>query len=166
MRKGKAVIITLVVLVILVAAAIGFISLTNSPTQVALKWAGALSRKDEVALKKLVLAKDQGRVAGLINATKFLHNMTAQFSEIEDRQGQKVAKIAIKFSGVSVGNFRMKLNGTVQLPFVLAREKLLFWRVDLEKSEAPIREEVRRAILEAIRRDPQLRSLLQFIPGG
>ena len=114
--------------------------------------------------KKLVVAKDQERVSGFFGFTKFLLDMSVQLAGIEDQQGQKVAKITINFSQITLGNFNMKLSGSAQLPFVLVRERLIFWRVDLEKSEPLIREETRKAVLEAIKKNPALQSLLQFLP--
>jgi len=156
--------IVFAVLVLLILAVVGAIAFINSPQQVAQKWANALARRDEATLKKLVVAKDQERVSGFIGFTKFLPDMSAQLAGIEDRQGQKVAKITINFSQVALGNFNMKLSGSAQLPFVLVRERLILWRVDLEKSEPLIREEARKAVLEAIKKNPALQSLLQFLP--
>jgi Na+-transporting methylmalonyl-CoA/oxaloacetate decarboxylase gamma subunit len=156
--------IVFAVLVLLILAVVGAIAFINSPQQVAQKWANALARRDEATLKKLVVAKDQERVSGFIGFTKFLPDMSAQLAGIEDRQGQKVAKVNINFSQVALGNFNMKLSGSAQLPFVLVRERLILWRVDLEKSEPLIREEARKAVLEAIKKNPALQSLLQFLP--
>jgi Na+-transporting methylmalonyl-CoA/oxaloacetate decarboxylase gamma subunit len=156
--------IVFAVLVLLILAVVGAIAFINSPQQVAQKWANALARRDEATLKKLVVTKDQERVSGFIGFTKFLPDMSAQLAGIEDRQGQKVAKVTINFSQVALGNFNMKLSGSAQLPFVLVRERLILWRVDLEKSEPLIREEARKAVLEAIKKNPALQSLLQFLP--
>jgi Na+-transporting methylmalonyl-CoA/oxaloacetate decarboxylase gamma subunit len=156
--------IVFAVLVLLILAVVGAIAFINSPQQVAQKWANALARRDEATLKKLVVAKDQERVSGFIGFTKFLPDMSAQLAGIEDRQGQKVAKVTINFSQVALGNFNMKLSGSAQLPFVLVRERLILWRVDLEKSEPLIREEAQKAVLEAIKKNPALQSLLQFLP--
>jgi Na+-transporting methylmalonyl-CoA/oxaloacetate decarboxylase gamma subunit len=156
--------IVFAVLVLLILAVVGAIAFINSLQQVAQKWANALARRDEATLKKLVVAKDQERVSGFIGFTKFLPDMSAQLAGIEDRQGQKVAKVTINFSQVALGNFNMKLSGSAQLPFVLVRERLILWRVDLEKSEPLIREEARKAVLEAIKKNPALQSLLQFLP--
>ncbi|MCS3920179.1 hypothetical protein Q2T83_10950 [Fervidibacter sacchari] len=152
------------VLVLVILAVVGTIAFINSPQQVAQKWANALAQRDEAALKKLVVAKDQERVSGFIGFTKFLPDMSVQLAGIEDQQGQKVAKVTINFSQVALGNFNMKLSGSAQLPFVLVRERLIFWRVDLEKSEPLIREEARKAVLEAIKKNPALQSLMQFLP--
>ncbi|MFA0785108.1 hypothetical protein [Candidatus Fervidibacter sacchari] len=152
------------VLVLVILAVVGTIAFINSPQQVAQKWANALAQRDEAALKKLVVAKDQERVSGFIGFTKFLPDMSVQLAGIEDQQGQKVAKVTINFSQVALGNFNMKLSGSAQLPFVLVRERFIFWRVDLEKSEPLIREEARKAVLEAIKKNPALQSLMQFLP--
>ena len=152
------------VLVLVILAVVGTIAFINSPQQVAQKWANALAQRDEAALKKLVVAKDQERVSGFIGFTKFLPDMSVQLAGIEDQQGQKVAKVTINFSQVALGNFNMKLSGSAQLPFVLVRERFIFWRVDLEKSEPLIREEARKAVLEAVKKNPALQSLMQFLP--
>ena len=152
------------VLVLVILAVVGTIAFINSPQQVAQKWANALAQRDEAALKKLVVAKDQERVSGFIGFTKFLPDMSVQLAGIEDQQGQKVAKVTINFSQVALGNFNMKLSVSAQLPFVLVRERFIFWRVDLEKSEPLIREEARKAVLEAVKKNPALQSLMQFLP--
>ncbi len=162
-RRGRASIV-FAVFALVILAAIGAIAFINSPQKVAQKWASALAQRDEEALKKMVMAKDQERVSGFIGFTKFLPDMSVQLAGVEDREGQKIAKVTINFSQVALGNFNMKLSGSAQLPFVLVRERLVFWRVDLEKSEPLIREEARKAILEAIKKNPALQSLLQFLP--
>jgi len=162
-RSGRASIV-FAVFALVILAVIGVIAFINSPQQVAQKWANALAQRDEAALKNLVVAKDQERVSGFIGFTKFLPEMSVQLAGIEDQQGQKVVKVTINFSQVALGNFNMKLSGSAQLPFVLVRERLIFWRVDLEKSEPLIREEARKAILEAIKKNPALQSLLQLFP--
>jgi len=164
MTRSGRVSIVFAVLVFVILAVVGTIAFINSPQQVAQKWANALAQRDEAALKKLVVAKDQERVSGFIGFTKFLPDMSVQLAGIEDQQGQKVAKVTINFSQVALGNFNMKLSGSAQLPFVLVRERLIFWRVDLEKSEPLIREEARKAVLEAIKKNPALQSLMQFLP--
>jgi len=163
-RSGRVGIAFVVFLFVITLAIVGAIAFINSPQQVAQKWANALAQRDEAALKKLVVAKDQERVSGFIGFTKYLPDMSVQLVGIEDQQGQKVAKVTINFSQVALGNFNMKLSGSAQLPFVLVRERLIFWRVDLEKSEPLIREEARKAVLEAIKKNPALQSLLQFLP--
>ena len=163
-RSGRVGIAFVVFLFVITLAIVGAIAFINSPRQVAQKWANALAQRDEAALKKLVVAKDQERVSGFIGFTKYLPDMSVQLVGIEDQQGQKVAKVTINFSQVALGNFNMKLSGSAQLPFVLVRERLIFWRVDLEKSEPLIREEARKAVLEAIKKNPALQSLLQFLP--
>jgi hypothetical protein len=164
MTRSGRVSIVFAVLVFVILAVVGTIAFINSPQQVAQKWANALAQRDEAALKKLVVAKDQERVSGFIGFTKFLPDMSVQLAGIEDQQGQKVAKVTINFSQVALGNFNMKLSGSAQLPFVLVRERFIFWRVDLEKSEPLIREEARKAVLEAIKKNPALQSLMQFLP--
>jgi len=164
MTRSGRVSIVFAVLVLVILAVVGTIAFINSPQQVAQKWANALAQRDEAALKKLVVAKDQERVSGFIGFTKFLPDMSVQLAGIEDQQGQKVAKVTINFSQVALGNFNMKLSGSAQLPFVLVRERFIFWRVDLEKSEPLIREEARKAVLEAIKKNPALQSLMQFLP--
>ena len=164
MTRSGRVSIVFAVLVFVILAVVGTIAFINSPQQVAQKWANALAQRDEAALKKLVVAKDQERVSGFIGFTKFLPDMSVQLAGIEDQQGQKVAKVTINFSQVALGNFNMKLSGSAQLPFVLVRERLIVWRVDLEKSEPLIREEARKAVLEAIKKNPALQSLMQFLP--
>jgi len=163
-RSGRVGIAFVVFLFVITLAIVGAIAFINSPRQVAQKWANALAQRDEAALKKLVVAKDQERVSGFIGFTKFLPDMSVQLAGIEDQQGQKVAKVTINFSQVALGNFNMKLSGSAQLPFVLVRERFIFWRVDLEKSEPLIREEARKAVLEAIKKNPALQSLMQFLP--
>jgi len=164
MARNGRVGIVLAVLVLVALVAFGLIAFINSPQQVAQKWVDALSRRDEATLRKLVMAKDQERVSGFIGFTKYLPDMSAQLAGIEDQQGQKVVKVTINFSQVALGNFNMKLSGSAQLPFVLVRDRLIFWRVDLEKSEPLIREEARKAILEAIKKNPAFQALLQFLP--
>jgi hypothetical protein len=162
-RSGRVgIIFAVVVLVIL--AVVGAIAFINSPQQVAQKWANALARRDEATLKKLVVAKDRDRVSSFIGFTKYLPDMSAQLAGIEDHRGQKIAKVTINFSQVALGNFNLKLNGSAQLPFVLVREMLILWRVDLEKSEPLIGQEARKAVLEAIKKNPALQPLLQFLP--
>lgn len=164
-RKGRtSVVLALLVLVVLIAAGVGGIAFVNSPQQVAQKWADALARADEVTLKKLVVPKDEGRVSNLVSITKLLPGMSTQLIGVEDHQGQKIAKVAVKFSQVVIGKFNLKLNGTANLPFVLTREKFIFWRVDLEKSDPLIRQEARRAVIEAVKQNPTLQQLLQFLP--
>ena len=163
-RSGRVGIAFVVFLFVITLAIVGAIAFINSPRQVAQKWANALAQRDEAALKKLVVAKDQERVSGFIGFTKFLPDMSVQLAGIEDQQGQKVAKVTINFSQVALGNFNMKLSGSAQLPFVLVRERFIFWRVDLEKSEPLIREEARKAVLEAVKKNPALQSLMQFLP--
>jgi hypothetical protein len=162
--SGRADIAFAVLLFVIILAIVGAIAFINSPQQIAQKWANALVRRDEATLKKLVVAKDQERVSGFIGFTKFLPDMSAQLAGIDDQQGQKVAKVTINFSQVALGNFNMKLSGSAQLPFVLVRERFIFWRVDLEKSEPLIREETRKAVLEAVKKNPALQSLLQLLP--
>ena len=164
MARSGRVGIVFAVLVLVILAVVGAIAFINSPQQVAQKWASALAQRNEAALKKLVVAKDQERVSGFIGFTKFLPDMSVQLAGIEDHQGQKVAKVTINFSQIALGKFNMKLSGSAQLPFVLVRERFIFWRVDLEKSEPLIREEARKAVLEAIKKNPALQSLLQFFP--
>lgn len=164
MRQGKAVASVLGLILIVAVIAVGIVAFINSPQQVAQRWADALSRRDEAAMKKLVLAKDQGRISGLLNVTKMLPDMSAQLAGVEDQQGQKIARVSVKFSQVVFGNFNLKLSGNVNLPFVLVREQILFWRVDLEKSEPLIREEAKKAIMEVVERNPTFQKLLQFLP--
>lgn len=160
MREGRtSVILALLVLVVLIAV-VGGIAFVNSTQQVAQKWADALARGDEVTLKKLVVPKDEGRVSNLVSITRMLPGMSTQLVGVEDHQGQKIAKVAVKFSQLVVGKFNLKLSGTAHLPFVLTREKLIFWRVDLEKSEPLIRDEAKRAAIEAMKKNPELQQLL------
>ena len=169
-KRAKIILIPLALLLVL-AAGVGFVAFINSPQQVAQKWANALARQDEASLKKLVAAKDQQRLSGLIGITKMFSDMSAQLAGIEDRQGQKVAKVAINFSQISFGGLNLKFKGSIQLPFVLVRERFVFWRVDLEKSESLMVEEakrmmaeMRKAFLEAAKQNPALQQLLQFLP--
>ncbi|MGQ9462029.1 MAG: hypothetical protein ACUVTP_03365 [Candidatus Fervidibacter sp.] len=162
-RRGRtSVVLALLVLVVLIAVGVGSIAFVNSPQQVAQKWADALARTDEVTLKKLVVPKDEKRVSSLVSIVKMLSGMSAQVVGIEDQKGQKVAKIAVKFSQVTAGNFSFKLDRTVQLPFILTREKLIFWRVDLEKSEPLIWSEARRVVIEAVKQNPEIQQFLLF----
>lgn len=164
MRRGKAVVSVLVLVLVVVAIVVGVVAFVNSPQQVAQRWADALARRDEAAMKKLVLAKDQERVSGLLSVTNMLPDMSVQLAGIEDQQGQKIARISVKFSKVAVGRFNLNLSGSVNLPFVLARDRFIFWRVDLERSEPLIREEARKAVMEAIKQNPALQQLLQLLP--
>ncbi|MER3501165.1 MAG: hypothetical protein IMHGJWDQ_002109 [Candidatus Fervidibacter sp.] len=164
-RKGRMAIGVLVLVVLLgVIGAIGFVAVQNSPQRVAQAWAEALARKDQAALKKLVLPKDEGRVPQLLGFTNYLPDMSVQLAGVDDRQDHKVARVAVKFSQVTLGRVSLKLSGSAELPFVLVRERLIFWRVDLERSESLLREATRKAILDAIRQNPQLQQLLQFLP--
>lgn len=164
MRRGKAVISLLGLILVVAVVAVGVIAFINSPQQIAQKWADALARRDEAALKKLVLPKDQERVSGLLSIANMLPDMSAQLAGVEDQQGQKIVRVSVKFSRVAVGRFNLNLSGSVNLPFVLARDRFIFWRVDLEKSEPLIREEARKAVLEAVKRNPALQQLLQLLP--
>jgi len=169
-KRTKIVLVSLALILVL-AAGVGFVAFINSPRQVAQRWANALARQDEASLKKLVVAKDQQRVSGLMGITKILADMSAQLAGIEDRQGQKVARVAINFSQISFGSFNFKFKGSIQLPFVLVREQFIFWRVDLEKSESLMVEEakkmmaeMRQTFLEAAKQNPALQQFLQFLP--
>ncbi|MCX7643122.1 MAG: hypothetical protein N2116_04880 [Armatimonadetes bacterium] len=164
MRQGKAVASFLGLIFVAAAVVFGVIAFMNSPHQVAQKWADALAQRNSEMMKKLVLPKDQERVSGLLNVANMLPDMSAQLAGIEDQQGQKIARISVKFSRVVVGNFNLNLSGNVNLPFVLVRDRLILWRVDLEKSEPLIREEARKAFVEALKRNPALQSLLKLLP--
>lgn len=164
MKQGKAVTSILVLILVVAVIAIGVVAFMNSPQQVAQKWADALARRDSEAMKKLVLPKDQERVSGLLNIANMLPDMTAQLAGIEDQQGQKIVRVSVKFSRVTLGRFNLNLSGNVNLPFVLVRDRFIFWRVDLEKSEPLMREETRKAVLEAIKQNPALQQLLQLLP--
>jgi hypothetical protein len=153
-----------VLILIAAIAAVAIVGFINSPQQVAQRWVDALARRDEAAMKKLVLPKDEGRVSGLLGVTNMLSDMSVQLAGIEDQQEQKVARVSVKFSRVTVGRFNLNLSGSVNLPFVLVRDRVLFWRIDLEKSEPLIREEARKAVLEAIKQNPALQQLLQLLP--
>jgi len=169
-KRTKIVLVSLALILVL-AAGVGFIAFINSPRQVAQKWANALACHDEANLRKLVVAKDKQRVSELMGIAKMFADMSAQLAGIEDRQGQKVARVAINFSQISFGNFNFKFKGSIQLPFVLVRERFIFWRVDLEKSESLMVEEAkkmmaetRKAFLEAAKQNPALQQFLQFLP--
>lgn len=164
MKRGKAVALFLGSVLIIAVIVVAVVAFMNSPQQVSQRWVDALIQRNEVAMKKLVLTKDQERVSGLLNITNMLPDMSAQLVGIEDQQGQKIARVSIKFSKVSFGKFNLNLSGSVNLPFVLARDRVLFWRIDLERSEPLIREEAKKAILEAIKNNPALQQLLQFLP--
>lgn len=164
MKRGRTVAIVLVLILVAAIAAVAILAFINSPQQVAQRWVGALARRDGETMKKLVLPKDEGRISGLLNVTNMLPDMSAQLAGIEDQQGQKIARVSVKFSQVTLGKFNLKLSGSVNLPFVLVRDRVLFWRIDLEKSEPLIREEARKAVLEAIKKNPALQQLLQFLP--
>ncbi len=164
MRQGRAIAAVLGLILVAAIIAIGALAFMNSPQQVAQRWTDALARRDAEAMKKLVLPKDQERISGLLNVANMLPDMSMQLAGIEDQQGQKVARVSVKFSRVAVGKFNLNLSGSVNLPFVLVRDHFIFWRVDLEKSEPLIREEARKAVLEAIKQNPALQQLLQFLP--
>ncbi len=164
MKRGKTVGIILVLVLIAAIAAVVILGFINSPQKVAQRWADALARRDEATMKKLVLPKDEGRISGLLGVTNMLTNMSAQLAGVEDQQGQKIARVSVKFSQVTLGKFNLNLSGSVNLPFVLVRDRVLFWRIDLEKSEPLIREEARKAVLEAIKQNPALQQLLQLLP--
>lgn len=163
-RRGRAFVSVLVLILVIAVTVVGVVAFINSPQQVAQKWANALARRDEAAMKKLVLPKDQERVSSLLSVTKMLPDMSAQLAGVEEQQGQKIARIAVKFSKVAVGRFNLNLSGSVNLPFVLARDRFIFWRIDLERSEPLIREEAKKAVIEAIKRNPTLQQLLQLLP--
>lgn len=164
LRQGKAIGTVLGLVLVIAVIVTGAVAFFNSPQQVAQRWANALARRDEATMKRLVLSKDQGRVSGLISVTNMLPDMSVQLAGVDDQQGQKIVRISVKFSQVKVGNFNLNLSGSVNLPFVLACDRFIFWRVDLEKSEPLIREEAMKAVLEAVKRNPALQQLLQFLP--
>ncbi|MCS7192786.1 MAG: hypothetical protein NZ937_07385 [Armatimonadetes bacterium] len=161
MRKGKTTAVLGSILVVVVVA-VGVIIFLNSPQMVAQKWADALARRDEAAIKKLVVAKDRERVSGLLSVAGMLVDMSTQVAGIEDQQGQKIARISVNFSQVKFGGLNLSMKGNMNLPFVLVRDRLILWRVDLEKSEPFIRDELKRATVEAIKQNPALQTLLQF----
>lgn len=164
MRSGKAVTSVLGSVLVVAVIAVGIIAYLNSPQQVAQRWANAMARRDEKAMKKLVLSKDQERVSGFLGLANMLPDMSTQVTGIEDQQGQKVMRISVKFSRVTFGGVNLSLSGNLNLPFVLVRDRLLFWRVDLEKSEPLIRKEAKEAVLRAIKQNPALQQFLQFLP--
>lgn len=161
MRRSKSIVSVAVLILTIASIAVGFIVFMNSPKQVAHRWADALARRDGEAMKKLVSEKDQGRVAGLLSIANMLPDMNVQLSSIEDQKEQKIARVSVKFSRVVIGNLNLNLSGNLNLPFVLTRERILFWKIDLEKSEPLIREEVKKAAWEAVKRNPVLQ---QFLP--
>ncbi len=161
---GRAKISALALVLAVIAIAVGIIAFINSPQQIARMWANALARRDEKAMKRLVLPKDRERVSRLLSVTNMLPDMSVQLAGVEDQQGQKIARISVKFSKVAIGRLNLNLSGSVNLPFVLARDRFIFWRIDLEKSEPLIREEAREAVIEAIRQNPALQQLLQLLP--
>ncbi|MCS7264020.1 MAG: hypothetical protein NZ805_04220 [Armatimonadetes bacterium] len=162
MSKGKAMKVFLGLILVAAIVAVGVVTFMNSPNQVGQKWAEALARKDAEAMKKLVLAKDQERISGLLRVANMFPEIGAQLTGIEDQQGQKVARLSINFTRVKVLGAEISLKGNVNLPFVLVRDRLILWRVDLEKSEPLIRDELRKATVEAIKQNPALQTLLQF----
>ncbi len=162
LRAGKAVAVSLLVILLIAGAVLGFLAFANSPQRVGQGWAEAMERKDEAALKKLVLPKDQERVGRFLGGLQMFPDLRTQFVGVEDQKEQKIARIKVQFSQVTVGKFSLNLSGDADLPFVLARDRLIFWRVDLEKSEALIGEAAKKAVWQAIQQNPQLRQLLQM----
>ncbi len=162
MRQGKAVATVLGLILVVAVIVLVYVAFMNSPQKVAQRWSDAIVRQDETAMKKLVLPKDKERVSNLFRFANMLSGISAQVTGIEDQQGQKVAKISIKFSQVKIGNTTVNLSGNLNMPFVLTRDKVILWRFDLEKSEPLIRKEAERAIWEAVRGNPALQQLLQF----
>lgn len=163
-RHGRTVAIVLGLIFVVAVVVIGILAFTNSPQQVAQKWADALTRRDAKAMEKLVLPKDREKTASLLGVANMLPDMSVQLVGIEEQQGQKVAKFSVKFTRVAFGKMNFSLNGNMNLTFVLARHLILFWRIDLEKSESLIREEAMKAVKEAIRQNPTIQQLLQFLP--
>ncbi len=162
-RMGRSAVVALLLALIVVAGGIvGGLVILNSPQRVGQAWAEALSKKDEAALQKLVLPKDKERVPKLLSAAKMLPDMQVQFVGIDERDGQKVARVSIQFSRVTVGSYTLNLKGSAELPFILARDRWIFWRVDLEQSDPLVQEAAKQAIWKAIQQDPRIQQLLKL----
>ncbi len=162
-RMGRSAVVALLLALIIVAGGIvGGLVILNSPQRVGQAWAEALSQKDEAALQKLVLPKDKERVPRLLSAAKMLPDMQVQFVGISERDGQKVARVSIQFSRVTIGAYTLNLKGSTELPFVLTRDRWIFWRVDLEQSDPLVQEAAKQAIWKAIQQDPRLQQLLKL----
>ncbi|GBC97761.1 hypothetical protein HRbin17_00252 [bacterium HR17] len=165
-RDGKALVMGLAGFVV-VAVIVGLlVAIRNSPSAVAQAFAAQLARRDESGLRALVTAKDQQRVPRLIAFANLFPDLQLQVNRIENRNGQTVAVLVASFSQVALGAMRFSVPaGKLELPFALRRERVLFWRVDLEQSEPLLRQTLQQAALAVLRQQPALlQQLLQHLP--
>lgn len=159
-RKPPVALLVLVGAVVLAAIAIAVAAVLisrNSPQKVAHTFAEALVGKDEATLRRVAAAKDVDRVPRIVGFAGMFPDLKLEVTRVEDRGGQKVAVLSATFSQITFGAKRFSVpNGKLELPFVLTRERWFFWRVDLERSEALLRQQLQQAAADYLRQNPAL----------
>lgn len=151
-----AVVVPIVLVIVLAGGGVGALAVLNSPERVAKAFSDALSKGDTVTLQKLVTAKDREKVA----KWKFPSGQSSsvRFVGLERRGEQLVAKLEADIPAAQKAQaaaFGLQLPDKMDLPFALVRERLIFWRVDLEKSKPLLNESVMKAL------GPQLQQFMQ-----
>ncbi len=141
-----AVVIVPLVVILGLAGAVGAFMVLNSPERVARAFAEASSKGDIEAMKRLVTAKDREKLEKTKNLPK--QPAPTRFVGLERRGDHLVAKLEADLSGqkAQAAAFGLQLPDKMELPFVLVRERLIFWRVDLEKSQPLLKESVMKAL--------------------